>query len=166
MQNSRRSFIGFLAGLPLIGMAFGKTTPTEDEVIDGFDPSFPQIYRGYQIKWTGWKLTQKNDSAIGQWLAYPTTNNIPGSPMDMSLPYLYSSTPGYYGSVPRGGTFDIERRRGQVVVLSTTRPEIKAREMKKAGRKLIKMIDVVMDSGKRDLSVMDWNDLLRKKRVI
>jgi len=197
MKNSRRSFIGFIAGLPLVGVAFGDSGrrkflddnhrdmqkhlsaildsvkksinphKKEDEILDGFDPASPQIYREYKIKWTGWKLTQKDDTAVGQWVAYPTTSKAPpGSPVDMSRPYLYSSTPGCYGSVPRGGTFDIAKRQGQVVVLSTTRPEIKAREMKKAGRKLIKMIDAVMDSGKRDLTVLEWNDFLRKKRVI
>jgi hypothetical protein len=165
MQISRRAFASFLASIPFIGSVFAGSR--EDEVLDGLDPALTQIYRGYGVRWSGWKLTQKNDSAVGQWTAYPTTSKAPPwSPMDASRPYLYASTPGCYGSVLRGGTFDIVKRQGQVVVLSTTRPEIKDREMKKAGKILIRMIDVVMDSGKRNLTVLEWNDLLRRKRVL
>lgn len=111
---NRRSFFTSLAGIPAAG-ALATAKPTVNQIIErGYDES---TYRGWTIRWTGWKAGRDNDYMVGQWLGHvpegfcfdvPEPLYFPGPCFD-----VYSSHPGLAGPYWKGWFFDISYKEGQ-----------------------------------------------------
>ncbi len=172
---TRRGFFSFLASLPFIGAIFAKQeilerTPPDLDASGGSWDTLQQ-YRGYKIKFTGWKQCQNTDTEAAQWVGYP----IPPEPIpvdvgpqffDDAFPYLVAPCPGLPEAFRRGANFDIKPRRGETEIVWLDGEKFKDKSKKKSGRRLIRMIDAVMDSGKRGLKINEWNELLQSKGII
>lgn len=129
MRVSRRGFMGLISS---IGAAMGLyDNAYSNEALE------LQYYRGYRLKFTGWKETQTSDRQYAQWTALP---EIDGR-FDDSRPRLYVAIPGGNGAYRKGDCFDVERRTGQPTIEWWTHPAVKDRERKRAGKKLIKLVD-------------------------
>jgi hypothetical protein len=154
---TRRSFVGLFGLLPVFGVA---KSSSKKEYLDGVNPEAKTFYRGYHIKWTGWKQAQGHDLEFGQWIAYPCFREEEWTDLDNSRPFLVVSSPGRSGIFNRGDCFDLTLQPDQIVITWNTKPAVKERIRKYHGRRLIKMIDRVMDSGKRGLSYQQWDEII------
>ena len=168
MGFSRR---GFLSSLAAIGMIFrtGKSEELGDLV--GLVPGQNTFYKGYQVKWTGWKqaMNHDHDLEVGQWIGYPVFHGKePWSELDRSRPCLVSSSPGGHYAFNLYDCFDISIHDYQVPINWNTKPWVKDREMKKAWKKLKRMIDAVDEAHRafpQDKTTGEWNGYLLERRV-
>jgi hypothetical protein len=126
-------------------------------------------YHGYRMHFTGWKECQNDDNIVGQWVGYPCLR--PKAPIafrqDSKYPYLVSSVPGDHRAYLRGDNFNICPKGDQFHInwrtVSETEKEI---ESNKGKKRLMAMIDAVMDSGMKNLSVHGWNEYLYNQGVL
>jgi hypothetical protein len=126
-------------------------------------------YHGYRMHFTGWKETQGDDNIVGQWVGYPVLR--PKAPIayrkDSKYPFLYSSVPGANSAYLKGSRFDICPQGDQNFVNWRTASETEKEVESNKGKKLLMaMIDAVMNSGMKNLSVNGWNKYLYSQGVL
>lgn len=94
---NRRGFLSKFWAAPLLPMLLVKEWLT---AID--HPNYQYEFKGYRIRWTGWKRAYNQADEVAQWLAV----SVDGEPKKR----IYSSTPGRVGFYFPGYIFDISRR--------------------------------------------------------
>lgn len=84
-------------------------------------------YKGFSIRWTGWKTIHDNNLYYAQWTAYDFTMDPRGKGW---TEHIYSSVPGALGFYTLGDTFDIFCRCGQHLVTLDNRDSQETMAMK------------------------------------
>jgi hypothetical protein len=163
MGLSRRSFLRSAAILGAVGPAMAKASfdelqPKKVDKLKG------ELYRGYDVWWTGWKPAQGVEFICGQIVAYPVgpapefkyVKNAP-------VPHLVSVVPGgQHSPFAPGACFDLCLfDRNEVVSVKTTE-EQKEMLIAKGKRRVFEMIDCIKDSGLQNRDLAFWDEFLTK----
>lgn len=120
-------------------------------VVKSDDPNFDYNYKGYRIRWTGWKGSSQYDDEFGQWLAFrdkePARQFYSSVPGAVSLYYpgsvfdlaLRKSAVGSAGAYGRGATFGWDW--DQIHITYKTPQSVKTEEQAAGLRRLVHFID-------------------------
>jgi hypothetical protein len=149
---TRRSVLGMFAQAPFAVCGFGRKETR-------------RYHRDYYIFFTGWKSCMNSDFQVGQWIGWPVyPNGDREYRRDNKYPFLVASVPGQSAAYAKGATFDISIYPNQKPIHFAKTPEQdKEVESLKGKKRLIAMIDCVLDSGKENLEIWDWDEILDKK---
>lgn len=159
---TRRGFFGSMAAI--VGALISVAKSSAKELNPSVNPEDKTIYRGYRVKWTGWKACQNSDLLAGQWVGHPLKVN---GNYDESRPCLYTSAPGTEGAYYRGDFFNLSVMPGQKRITCTDNEIVKDRARRRAGKRLFKMIDCIEDHPEtRSLPVHEWNFFLGRHGVL
>jgi len=138
--------------------AFDELQPKKVDELRG------ELYRGYDVWWTGWKETQGSDFICGQVVGYP----VGPAPefvyiKDAPVPHLVSVVPGGQQSpFHPGACFDLclfDLR--EVVSVKTT--EVQKEMLIASGkRRMFEMIDCIKNSGLQNQDLAFWTEYMAK----
>lgn len=139
-MSDRRHFLkGVLtvSGLSMTPL-FQRDIPLPED-IEADTTSYPAHtlrYKGFYVRWTGWKSSFNSDFLVGQWLAYE-------EPISISSRRFYASYPGDEGKYHPGAIFDVSIRREQLNFAPThiTSLEDKQKYMLETLQRLMRLID-------------------------
>jgi hypothetical protein len=140
MEDSRRHFLkGILtvSGLAMTPM-FQRdiTLPDKIEADTTSYPAHTLKYKGFLIRWTGWKSGFNTDVQVAQWLAYE-------EPVGEKSRLFYASYPGREGQYYPEAIFDISIKTEQFGHVPTyiTSLEDKQKYMLETLERLMRLID-------------------------
>jgi hypothetical protein len=112
----RRSFFKRAA------LAVPASRLVDSELVASKDKYFQWTYKGYSLKFTGWKGPADQMHLVAQWIAVPIDPKEQERGNDGEPVYIYASDPGNIGFYPRGAVFDISRQVDQYGRYTQERP--------------------------------------------
>ena len=163
MGLSRRGFLKSAIVLGAVGPALAKSQFDELQP-KRVDKLMGELYRGYDVWWTGWKFAQGTDLIVGQVVGYP----VGPAPeyvyvKDAPVPHLVAVVPeGQTSPFHRGDYFDVcSFKQMHYVSVKTTEAE-KEMLLRQGKERMFAMIDCIKNSGLKSRDLAFWDDFLAK----